>query len=100
MATFAPSRAKRIAIARPMPDEAPVMSAFFPSSLSMRFPPLLSISTRKREVDVDLRNHFHRLVVQQRRLVAPLLYRFECGGRQQRVSAHHLQVPDRAVAPD
>ena len=34
-------------------------------------------STRKREVDVNLRDHLHRLVVQQCRLIAPLLHCFE-----------------------
>src|SRR6202453_1792789 len=32
MATFAPSAARRLAIAAPMPREAPVMSAIFPSN--------------------------------------------------------------------
>src|SRR5882724_3648730 len=32
MATFAPSAARRLAIAAPMPREPPVMSAIFPSS--------------------------------------------------------------------
>src|SRR5216683_1937344 len=32
MATFAPSAARRLAIAAPMPREPPVMSATFPSS--------------------------------------------------------------------
>jgi len=57
-------------------------------------------STRKREVDVNLRDYFHRLVVQQSRLIAPLLYRFERRWRQQRMSAHYLQVPDSAIPPD
>src|SRR6266508_5133647 len=35
MTTLAPSCAKRTAIAWPMPEEAPVMSAFFPSSFNM-----------------------------------------------------------------
>src|SRR5215470_7993959 len=35
MATLAPSCAKRTAIAWPMPDEAPVISVFLPSSLSI-----------------------------------------------------------------
>src|SRR4051794_28334834 len=34
-ATFAPSWANRIAIARPMPVEAPVIRTFFPSSFPM-----------------------------------------------------------------
>src|ERR1700720_871626 len=33
MATFAPSAARRLAIAAPMPREPPVMIAIFPSSL-------------------------------------------------------------------
>src|SRR6202049_4493875 len=33
MATFAPSAARRLAIAAPMPREPPVMSAIFPSRL-------------------------------------------------------------------
>jgi hypothetical protein len=33
IATFAPSEAKRLAIAAPIPREPPVMSATFPSSL-------------------------------------------------------------------
>src|SRR5581483_5251743 len=35
MATFAPSLAKRIAIARPIPEEAPVIKMFLPSSLDI-----------------------------------------------------------------
>src|SRR6185312_12782333 len=45
MATFAPSCAKRIATASPIPDEAPVIKAFFPKSFGivLAFPPLLSM---------------------------------------------------------
>src|SRR5881396_1877923 len=37
MATLAPSAAKRLAIAAPMPREPPVMSAIFPSSFLVIF---------------------------------------------------------------
>src|ERR1700751_5283865 len=37
MATFAPSAARRLAIAAPMPREPPVMSAIFPSSFLVIF---------------------------------------------------------------
>jgi hypothetical protein len=41
MATFAPSVARRLAIAAPIPREPPVISAIFPSSfLFMVLPPI------------------------------------------------------------
>src|SRR5438874_10753650 len=54
MATFAPSAARRLAMAAPMPREPPVMSAIFPSSFlfmilfsSMRFVDSLCIAWYK-----------------------------------------------------
>src|SRR6266853_1154570 len=43
MATFAPSAARRLAIAAPMPREPPVMSATFPSRFLDIVFPLLSL---------------------------------------------------------
>src|SRR5260370_31708733 len=99
MASFAPLRADRTASACPIPDEAPVISAFFPSSLGM-----ISLTThtltRKREVDVDLGDDLHRFFVQQRGLIAPLPHGIERRGREQRMAAQHLQVPYRALTAD
>src|SRR5882724_7979280 len=49
MATFAPSAARRLAIAAPIPREPPVTSAIFPSSvLDIALLPILSSSNLNR----------------------------------------------------
>ena len=64
-----------------------------PASASNRVKALL----REREVHVHLRDHFHRIAVQQRRLVDPLLHRLLGGLGQHRISGHerHDSAPCR-----
>ena len=58
------------------------------------------LSARQREVHHDLRVHCHRFAVQHVWLVAPLLYGFNGGRGQHRVTADQLQVLDRTVLAD
>src|SRR2546421_12872847 len=59
MATFAPSAARRLAIAAPIPREPPVMSAIFPSSF---FDIVLSFTLGHSQVQRNLLATPHMLV--------------------------------------
>src|SRR6516225_6978053 len=58
------------------------------------------LSSTQREVHVDLRIDFDRLVVQQVRTILPLLYSLNGGRRQHRMSPDYVQVVHGAIFAD
>src|SRR5713101_1853537 len=61
---------------------------------------LLLLLLTQREIHVDNGRHFHRLAVEERRFVEPLLDGFLSRWHQQRVAADQRQVLNRAVLAD
>src|SRR5258708_11776076 len=117
MATSAPSAARRLAIAAPMPREPPVMSAIFPSSfldivfsfssISLFRDPISDIRRAMNEIDafcmtspeeadhVDVdQTHFRQIQRNPRSAVLDLRLQF-----LQMLRSHSANQPDRCALP-
>src|SRR5713226_2712775 len=117
MATFAPSAARRLAIAAPMPREPPVMSAIFPSrfldivfsfpSISLFRDPISDVRRAINELDafrmtspeeadhVDVhQTHFLQIQHNPRSAVLDLRLQFI-----QMLRSHSANQPDRCAVP-
>jgi hypothetical protein len=61
---------------------------------------LFRLSLGEREIHSNRSDDGHRLVIQQRRLVAPLLHSIDCSLNQQRVARNDLEVIDCSFFAD
>src|SRR5215470_8922898 len=103
MATFAPSAANRIAVARPIPLPAPVMKATLPASLGIDLSFSLAAANEVLKHDAPLaqcRDLFGRIAAASKDLVAVLAKGRGRRGRRPRCSREFYRLLHRAIAAD